>query len=68
MDNRIGKTIRKYRIQKGMTQEEAGELLAITANYISQIETGKKRPGLSTITKISEVLDIPIAKSYILVE
>ncbi|MCP1109744.1 transcriptional regulator with XRE-family HTH domain [Lachnospiraceae bacterium PF1-21] len=62
MDNQIGKTIKKYRTQKGLTQEELGELTVITANYISQIERGKKSPGLSTITKLSEVLEIPITK------
>ena len=41
----IGKRIRQLRISRGLTQAEAGALAGLSANMISDIETG--RAGLS---------------------
>ena len=55
----IGNKIKSIRTQKGITQAElAGNV--ITRNMLSQIESGKANPSLSTLIHISDALDVPI--------
>lgn len=45
INSEIGKRIRKIRTSRGLNQTEAGQLTGLSANMISDIETG--RAGLS---------------------
>lgn len=42
-----------------MKQIEAAKALGISASYLSEIETGKKKPTLELIDKYSETFRIP---------
>ena len=55
----IGSKIKNIRIQKGITQSELAQN-AITRNMLSQIESGKANPSLSTLIHIAKVLNVPI--------
>ncbi|MCF0134693.1 MAG: helix-turn-helix transcriptional regulator [Blautia sp.] len=60
MDSRIlGANIRKYRLEKGLTQDEAAELCGLSENYFRQIELGNKTPQVKTLVTIAEVLEAP---------
>lgn len=54
----FGITLKKYRLQLKLSQEE----LALSANldrtYISLLERSQRQPTLSTIFKLAEVLNI----------
>lgn len=54
----IGQRIRNGRKTKGFTQEAFSELLGISTEHLSRIETGSYRPSLSLIEKISSILEI----------
>ena len=54
----LGKRIREYRTSANMTQESFAEKLNLSTHYISQIETGTRKPSLETVFKISQVLNI----------
>ena len=41
----ISKRVRGFRIRAKLSQEELGERLGVSGNYISMIELGKKEPG-----------------------
>lgn len=56
---RIGKRIKTARNENGFTQEAFSEILGITTEHLSRIETGSYRPSLGLIEKISSALDIP---------
>lgn len=59
MDAKIfGSNIHKYRIAKGLTQEDAAEQCGLSANYFRQIELGNKVPRLETFLRIAEVLGV----------
>lgn len=61
MDYRsIGRKIADGRIKKGMTQEELAEKINSNSGYISNIETAKKRPSLSMLIRIVNVLDLSL--------
>ncbi len=55
----IGKRIKTARNEKGFTQEAFSEILGISTEHLSRIETGSYRPSLGLIEKISSALEIP---------
>ena len=58
----FGKTLRKYRIKKDLTQEELGLDAGLRRTFISSLELGQKQPSLQTIQKLCLVLDINMSK------
>ena len=56
----IGKNIRQLRTAKNMTQDELAEKLFVTRQTVSNYETGKSRPDVDMLVKISEVLGTDI--------
>ena len=48
-----------YRHVQGLTQDQLGELLEITASYVSLIECGKRQPGHKLARRIEERCGIP---------
>lgn len=55
----IGKTIRLYRIQRGLSQSELANRALISVSYLSLLERNKRDPVLSTLEHICRALDIP---------
>jgi transcriptional regulator with XRE-family HTH domain len=47
--DRFGKRIRKLRKERGWTQVYLAEHTGLGSVYISQLEHGKKEPGLRTV-------------------
>lgn len=56
----IGKNIRQLRMKRNMTQDELAERLFVTRQTVSNYETGKSRPDVEMLVKISEVMDTDI--------
>lgn len=56
----LGMKIKQMRKQKGLTQSSFASLCDITQTYLSQIENNQKEPNMSTLKRISEVLEIPL--------
>ena len=54
----IGKTLKKYRQEKKLTQEKTAEKLAISVKYISRIENGSGGVKLETLVKYMNLLGI----------
>lgn len=52
----IGKRVRFFRNEKGMSQEELAEATGVTQEYIARIETGVKGPSLDMILQIANAL------------
>lgn len=57
----IGRKIKEYRQLKKMTQEELAVKSGIQRANIARIESGKHRPYLETLEKISEAFNVPVA-------
>ena len=56
----IGKRIRTLRTQSGITQEFLAEQLDLTPAYLSRIERGKTKAGLSTLVAIANYFHISL--------
>ncbi|MCI8417255.1 MAG: helix-turn-helix transcriptional regulator, partial [Lachnospiraceae bacterium] len=54
----IGDVIRKYRKNKGMTQEEMATCLGITAPAVNKWERGNTLPDITLLAPIARLLDI----------
>jgi transcriptional regulator with XRE-family HTH domain len=59
------KRIKDLRKKSRLTQEKLAQTMGLeTPNFISQIETGKKRVGLSVITKFCNAMGIELADFF----
>ena len=57
MDARlVGKRIQAVRSERGLTQEQLSQLVDLSPNYLSNIETGLKTPKLDTFVEIINAL------------
>lgn len=52
----IGKCIRRYREEAGITQEKLAELADISTNHLGAIEREVKTPTMDTFVKLLNVL------------
>ena len=58
--SKVGKNIRKQRVQQGMSQEALAEKLHVSRQTISNYETGKSYPDIDMLVNIAEVLQVEI--------
>ena len=56
----LGKNIKKYRNIKKLSQAKLAEILDITPNFISEIETGKRWISSDTLVNIADALDVEV--------
>lgn len=56
----IGDKIQYYRKQKGLSQEELGQLLTVSRQTVSQWETGQTSPTVDNLVRLKEVLGISV--------
>lgn len=60
----IPNVIKKYRINKELSQKDLAELLGKTKNAVSNWENGVNKPSADTIERLCEILDIPISEFF----
>ena len=57
----IGENIRKYRLQKGMSQDRLSKLADVAFHTIVKIESGETpNPTIETVRKIAAALGVSI--------
>ena len=56
----LGKNIKKYRKQLGLSQEELAFRISSARNYIGCIERAEKLPSLNTVFDIASELQVDI--------
>ena len=54
----IGKTIRKYRKEKGLTQRELADRIGVSVQAVSKWETDTGAPDISQVVPLASALDI----------
>ena len=57
----LGRVLKQVRQEKNMTQSQLAETCKLDLDYIGKIERGKRQPSISTLFKIADALDIPVA-------
>ncbi len=56
----IGRRIRKFRLERGMTQERLSEMSELTPAHFSHIETGNTKVSLPSLLQIAKSLDVTL--------
>jgi len=56
----VGERIREARLRHGMSLRALARAVGVSASLISQIETGKSRPSVSTLYAITRALEISV--------
>ncbi len=56
----IGKRIRQYRKQLGLTQKEVAEKAGISEQYCSELELGKKGGTLAVYYQLAQALNVSL--------
>ncbi|MEW5827503.1 MAG: helix-turn-helix transcriptional regulator [Chloroflexota bacterium] len=58
---RFGEKLRMLRTKKGMTLKELASALGLTAHgYISELETGKKKPTAEFVLNVARFFEVSI--------
>ncbi len=57
----LGSNIRKHRKRRGVTLRDCAKKVGVSASFLSQVETGRVSPSISTLKKISDALNTTIA-------
>ena len=60
----VGRRIRQFRKQQGLSQEKLAELSCCHPTYIGQLERGEKNATLESIEKITVALNIPLSTLF----
>ena len=59
----IGKNIRKFRKEKGLSQEKLARAADISLNTLTKLESGfASKPTIQTVKKIADALRVTIDK------
>lgn len=57
-----GLRIKKYRLEKGLTQKELAERCGLFDSAIRRYESGRQNPKKETLEKIAAALEIPVTQ------
>lgn len=64
----FGKTLKFFRLQKGLSQEGLAELSQLHRTYISEVERGDRNISLINIYKLCTSLDIKVNVFFALMQ
>ncbi len=56
----LGKRIRHFRSQAGLTLDQVSEATGLTASQLSLIETGKREPKLTALNSLAKTLSVAV--------
>ena len=57
----FGSTLKRIRMQQGITQHELGAFTRISTSFIGEMERGLKAPNLESVVAIARALRVPVA-------
>jgi len=60
----LGKRVKLLREQAHLTQEKLAEKSGISLDYLGKIEVNINKPGLKTILKLANALDVHVKELF----
>ena len=57
----VGRQVRRWRGQRGLTLAKVAESAGLNVGYLSQIENDKASPSLACLAALATALDVPVA-------
>ena len=59
-DLSIGKRIRRFRRNTGLTQEQLADRIHISTTHVGLVEVGRRRMSLKTMQKVAKALGVKV--------
>jgi transcriptional regulator with XRE-family HTH domain len=60
----VGRNIRLHRLSKGISQTDLASKIGVTFQQVQKYEKGANRVGASRLSRIAQVLQIPVAALF----
>ena len=60
----LGSNLRKYRLERGLTQEDLAAKTGLNSVYISYLESGKRGATTHSLKKIAKALDVSMEELF----
>jgi transcriptional regulator with XRE-family HTH domain len=60
----VGRQVRKFRLQAGLTQDVLSERCGIYRTYLSRIEAGSANPTLLVMIALATTLDVHVCELF----
>jgi transcriptional regulator with XRE-family HTH domain len=64
IDRMVGRNIRIYRLEKGLSQTELADELGLTFQQVQKYEKGTNRVGSGRLLKIATFLGVPVTALF----
>lgn len=58
---RLGSNIRRFRTERGLSQEAFADLASIHRTYVSDIERGARNPTIAIVQRLGDALGVEAA-------
>jgi DNA-binding XRE family transcriptional regulator len=62
--NKHREKMKQFRLERGWTQEDVGNMLGITGSAYGMIELGVRTPRLPLAVKMQELFGVPVAELF----
>lgn len=60
----LGKNIRKYRTERGLSQEKLSEMLDANLKFIGHVERVERYISLKKLIQVSKILNVPLSNLF----
>jgi transcriptional regulator with XRE-family HTH domain len=64
-DIEVGRRVRAFRLQKGLSQGKLADQLGLTFQQVQKYEKGTNRIGAGRLQRIAEILEIPVTDFFV---
>ena len=54
----VGENLRRYRVERGLSQEQFAEILGYHRTYVGGLERGERNLSLRSVERIAEAIDV----------
>ncbi len=54
----LGRNVRRFRLQKGLSQEELALETDMKRSYVSDVERGTRNPSVKAVARLAEALQV----------
>jgi transcriptional regulator with XRE-family HTH domain len=55
--------LKKYRVQRGLSQRDVASRAGVTGAYVAMLETGaKQNPSLAILKRLAKALAVPVTE------
>ena len=58
LQRRVGRNLRAYRLQRGLSQESFADVVGVHRTYMGGMERGEKNLTLQSLERLAERLDL----------